>query len=45
MLKRKKINLQVSVIRRVILPSLEEFTQVVLEQQGASKDAHRRYEW
>ena len=39
MLKRE-INLQLPVIRRVILPLLEEFTQVVLDQQGASKDAH-----
>ena len=39
MLKRK-INLQLPVIRHVFLTSLEEFTQVVLDQQGASKDAH-----
>lgn len=38
MLKRKN-NLQLPVIQRVFLPLLEEFTQVVLDQQGASNDA------
>lgn len=36
----RKINLQLSVIRCVLLPLLEELTQVVLDQQGAPKDAH-----
>lgn len=39
MLKRK-IDLQLPFVRRFFLPLLEEFAQAVLDQQGASKDAH-----
>lgn len=44
MLKRK-INLQLPVIQRCFLPSLEELAQFVLDQQGASKNAHDFEDW
>ena len=44
MLKRK-INLQLPVIQRFFLPSLEELVQLVLDQQGASKNAHDFEDW
>lgn len=44
MLKRK-INLQLPVIQRFFLPSLEELVQLVLDQQRASKNAHDFEDW